>query len=199
MQPADRPARMPPLSPDLFTDETQDFFGRWTGGFFKDVASHPPLATFAHHPHLAGLYSDFNVHLLTTSTLSPKERQIAIMRTVWLCKSTYAWSSHLHTSQLLGLDTAMFRPIQRGADDPYFSEFERTILRATDDIVRDHEVSQDNWDKLIVEWDNKQMLDFLFTVGNYVMSSAVLRSTGVERQEHLRVLAAEYGEPNQTS
>lgn len=193
--PLDPPPRLPPLQPEDFTDETRTFFGRWSGGFFQDADKNPPLMTFAHHPHLADLFSQFNIHLLTTNTLPVKERQIAIMRTVWLCGSTYAWSSHLNTSTLCGLSTEMYRPIQAGPDDPYFTAFERTVLRATEELVRDHRVGDESWALLAQEWNEQQLLDFLFTVGAYVLTSGVMRSTGIQRDEQLRTLAAEFGAP----
>ena len=195
--PADPPARMPPLTPEEFTDETRAVFERWTGGIFKDADKNPPLMTYAHHPRLADLFSQFNIHLLSTSTLSVKQRQIAIMRTAWLCGATYMWSSHLNTSLRFGLEPDMFRPIQVGASDPYFTDFERTIIRATDELVANHEVGETNWNLLIAEWTYQQMLDFLFTVGAYVLTAGVMRSTGVERDQHLLALAAKYGAPKQ--
>jgi len=193
--PVDPEPRIPPLSSELFSNEVIAFFKRWTGGFFKDADKNPPLMTYAHHPQLADSFSQFNIHLLSSSTLPVKERQIAIMRTAWICKATYIWSSHLNTSLLCGLSSDMFRPIQAGADDPYFTEFERSVIRATEEFVRDHEVSSSSWDALSSHWNEQQMLDFLFTVGTYVLTAGVMRSTGVQRDEHLRTLAAQFGEP----
>jgi hypothetical protein len=39
------------------------------------------------------------------------------------------------------------------------------------------------------------MLDFLFTVGTYVMIAGVLKSTRVRRLDDLRDLAERYGAP----
>ncbi|TCM18767.1 alkylhydroperoxidase family enzyme [Novosphingobium sp. PhB165] len=196
MHQPDPAPRIPPLEPERFTEETDQFFNRWTGGFFKNADRNPVLMTFAHHPQLGDLFSQFNVHLLSTSTLPVKERQIAIMRTAWLCKARYMWSSHLNTSMLCGLSPEMFRPLQVGADDPYFTEFECSVIRATEDLVERHEVSPENWAALREEWDERQMLDFLFTVGAYVALAGVMRSTGVQRDDNLRALAAEYGAPD---
>lgn len=194
-QPADPDPRMPPLDPAQFTDETRAFFGRWTGGFFKDADKNPVLLTFAHHPQLAALFAQFNIHLLTTNTLPVRQRQIAIMRTAWICGATYMWSSHLNTSLVCGLEADMFRPVQVGAEDPWFTDFERVVVRATDELVNEHEVGADSWRQLMAEWNNQQMLDFLFTVGAYVTIAGVMRSTGVQRGPELRELAARYGAP----
>jgi 4-carboxymuconolactone decarboxylase len=192
---ADPPARLPPVRDEEFTDETRAFLGQWVGGIFKDADRNPVLRTFAHHPVLANAFSPLNVHLLSTTTLPVKERQIAIMRTAWLTKATYMWSSHLNTSLRCGLSDDMYGPIQRGAQDHYFTEFERVVMRATDELVADRMVADDTWEALRAEWDERQMLDFLFTVGCYVMVAGVMRSTGAERQDDLLELAEKYGAP----
>jgi len=191
----DPPARLPQVQPDEFTDETRAFFNQWTGGIFKDADKNPVLRTFAHHPVLANAFSPLNVHLLSENTLPVKLRQIAIMRTAWITKAAYMWSSHLNTSVRCGLSDEMFGPIQRGEDDPYFTEFERVVIRATDELVNDRYISDANWNALAAEWDRKQMLDFMFTVGCYAMVAGVMRSTGAQRQDDLLELAEKYGAP----
>lgn len=191
----DPPARLPQIQDDEFTDETRAFFGQWTGGIFKNADQNPVLRTFAHHPNLANAFSPLNIHLLSNNTLPVKERQIAIMRTAWITQATYMWSSHLQTSVSCGLSPDMYGPIQRGAHDPYFTDFERTVIRATEDLVHDRKVSDENWEALRVEWNEQQLLDFLFTVGCYVMVAGVMRSTGAERQDDLLALAEKYGAP----
>ena len=177
------------------TEPMRGFLAKWTGGIFQDADRNPVLLTFAHHPKLADLFSQLNIHLLSSNTLPVKQRQIAIMRTAWICKSTYMWSSHLRTSARAGLSPDMYLPIQRGAEDPYFSEFERLVMRATDELVNDKKLSETHWQALMQEWSNEQMLDFLFTVGVYVTVAGVMRSCGVGRRTELLELAAKYGAP----
>lgn len=195
MLPPDAPARMKPLRADELTGESRAFLDHWTGGFFANAGKNPVLLTFAHHPQLAERFSALNVHLLTTNTLPVKQRQIAIMRLAWICRATYMWSSHLNTSVLCGLDPDMFEPLKTGADDAYFTDFERNVIRATEELVNDHKIADATWNALMTEWDNRQMLDFLFTVGVYLAVAGVMRSTGVERQPDLLELARKYGAP----
>lgn len=191
----DPPARLPQIRDDQFTDETRAFFDQWTGGMFRDADTNPVLRTFAHHPALANAFSPLNIHLLAGNTLPVKLRQIAILRTAWLTKATYMWSSHLNTTVSVGCSPDMFAPVQRGPGDPYFTPFERTVMLATEELVRSHEVGDANWRALAAEWNEQQLLDFLFTVGCYVMTAGVMRSTGAERQPDLLALAEQYGAP----
>jgi 4-carboxymuconolactone decarboxylase len=192
----DPPPRMAPVRQEEMTDSMHAFLQKWSGGIFRRADSNPVLLTFAHHPHLADLFSQFNIHLLSTNTLPVKQRQIAIMRVAWICKATYMWSSHLSTSIRCGLEPEMFRPIQAGADDPYFTEFERVVIRATEELVNDRKIGDVNWRALMNEWNDQQMLDFLFTVGAYVTIAGVMRSTGVQRNPDLLELAEKYGAPS---
>lgn len=196
MASSDPPPRMPPVRQDELTDDMRAFLEKWTGGIFRGADSNPVLLTFAHHPKLADLFSQFNIHLLSTSTLPVKLRQIAIMRTAWICKAAYMWSSHLNTSIRCGLQPDMFRPIQVGAEDPYFTPFERVVIRATEELVNDRRISDASWSALTEKWNNQQMLDFLFTVGAYVTVAGVMRSTGVQRNPDLLELAERYGAPS---
>jgi hypothetical protein len=106
------------------------------------------------------------------------------------------WSSHLRTSMSFGLEPELFGPLQVGADDPYFTDFERVIIRATEELVADRLISETNWRALSAEWSNEQLLDFMFTVGAYVLIAGVMRSTGVEREPELLALAEKYGAPS---
>src|ERR1700757_546536 len=112
MPPPDPPPRMAPARPEDFTEETRAFLAKWSGGFFKDADKHPVLLTFAHHPKLADLFSQLNIHLLTSNTLPVKQRQIAIMRLAWLTGGLFMWSTHLNTSVACGLEPDMFEPIK---------------------------------------------------------------------------------------
>jgi alkylhydroperoxidase family enzyme len=193
--PLDPAPRLPPVREDEMTQPMRDFLAKWTGGIFQNADKNPVLLTFAHHPQLADLFSQLNIHVLSTNTLPVKQRQIAIMRTAWITKATYMWSSHLRTSVRSGLSPDMYQPIQNGPDDPYFTDFERAVMRATDELVNDKKVGDANWQALMAQWSNEQMLDFLFTVGVYVTVAGVMRSAGVQREADLRELAAQYGAP----
>ncbi len=195
MREPDPPARLAPLDRTQFDEEAKGFFKQWTGGIFKNADRNPVLRTFARNPPLADAFSHFNVHILSANSLPVKLRQIAIMRTAWMTGAVYMWSSHLNTSVMCGLSPEMYGPIQAGPDDPYFDPLERAVVRATDDLVLRHEVSDENWSALMSQWDDRQMLDFLFTVGCYVAIAGVMRSIGVEREQNLLELAERYGAP----
>jgi 4-carboxymuconolactone decarboxylase len=195
MLPPDPTARIAPLRPEEFSDQAKAMFARWKTGILQGADTNPVLKTLVHHPHLTDVFAPLNIHLLTTNSVPMRLRQLAIMRTAWLCKATYMWSSHMNLSLALGLEPNMFRPLQSGGQDPYFTQFERVVLCATEELVEDHKIGDVSWDALQSEWSEAQMLDFMFTVGLYVAIAGVMRSVRIERAPDLIALAEIYGAP----
>jgi len=153
------------------------------------------VRTFAHHPELARLFLTFNRHLLRTSTLEPRIRQIAIMRATWIRHATYMWSSHLRMSTLVGLSAADFEAARQGPDSPHWSPLERDVVRAVDEFNAHSVLSDATWDALAAQLDRRQMLDLLFTIGTYAMAASVINTLRIDREPELQALAAQFGAP----
>jgi len=122
-------------------------------------------------------------------------RQIAIMRVAWIKKARYVWSSHLRTSLRNGLSGEEFEPVKVGETSPYWSHEERIILRATDQAMENSDVDDATWQKLTAFLDERQVMDFLFTVGAYALLGMVCNSLRIEREDALLELAEKYGAP----
>jgi hypothetical protein len=60
-----------------------------------------------------------------------------------------------------------------------WSEFEAVLIRAADDLYNDAIISDATWDILSQHYNEKQLMDVVFTVGQYNMVSWVLNSFGV--------------------
>jgi alkylhydroperoxidase family enzyme len=57
---------------------------------------------------------------------------------------------------------------------------ERALLAATDDLNRDHFVSNASWAELKKHFTDRQCMDLVFTVGQYTQVSMILNSFGVQ-------------------
>jgi 4-carboxymuconolactone decarboxylase len=187
--------RIPRITPEEWTDGVKAMFDVLSGPSFAKNDENHVLNTFAHYPELTQPFLMFNRHILTTSTLPVRLRQIAILRVGWVRKSRYMWSSHLRTSLRRGLVGEDFAPIKEGSDSPYWNDLERLVLRATDQLIATSDLDDELWDALSVHFDRKQLLDFLFTVGCYMLMAIVLNATRIDREPDLQELAAQYGAP----
>ena len=57
---------------------------------------------------------------------------------------------------------------------------ERALLAATDDLNRDHFVSNASWAEMKKHFTDRQCMDLVFTVGQYTQVSMILNSFGVQ-------------------
>jgi alkylhydroperoxidase family enzyme len=170
--------RVMPLAEADYTDEARALFEKG----LRDGAGRPLniFATLAHHPGLLRRWLVFGAHVLGKSTLPPRERELAILRVGWLCRSEYEFGQHTRIGRAVGLTDAEIRRATEGSGASGWSDRDRCLLKATDELVRDHFVTDATWTTLEQTLELRQILDLLFTVGQYVMVSMVLNTLGVQ-------------------
>ena len=141
--------------------------------------------TLAHHPALAKRWLVFGNHVLAKSTLAPREREIAILRIGWLCRSGYEWGQHVVIARAAGLGDEEIARIAEGPEAPGWSALERALLRACDELHADAFVSDATWAALSQHLDTQQLIDLVFTVGQYTLVSMALNTLGVQPEPGL--------------
>jgi alkylhydroperoxidase family enzyme len=141
------------------------------------------LATLARHPKLLKRWNVFGNHVLFKSTLPPRDREILILRIGWLCRSGYEWGQHVAIGRRCGLTDRDFERIREGPDAPGWDPFEAALLRAADELHRDSFLSDATWSLLASRYDTRQLMDVVFTVGQYNLVSMALNSFGVQLDE----------------
>jgi 4-carboxymuconolactone decarboxylase len=135
------------------------------------------LSTLARHPALARAYLEFNTHVLAHSTLSPRVREIAVLRTVARRNCPYLWSHHIPIAQRAGLSVEEITRIEHGhpsdnADD--------AVVRAIDDIEDHCAISDDTWNVLRRHLDDRQRMDLVFTAGCYALLATAINTFGIQ-------------------
>lgn len=113
------------------------------------------------------------------NSLSERDRELVILRTGFNCGSGYEFTQHTRIGIDAGLSEAEIEAIKVGPDDPAWCENDRAMLRATDDLTRDHHVCDASWAALAFMTD-KQKMDLVMTVGQYTQVSMMLNSFGVQ-------------------
>jgi len=140
-------------------------------------------ATVANHPKLAQAWLGFARYVLSENSLPPRDREILILRIGWLCQAEYEWGQHSRLARTVGLTDEEIRRIAKGPDAPGWSEHERALLRATDELRKDAFIHDATWAKLAEAYTTHQLMDVVFTVGEYNLVSMALRTFGVQREE----------------
>lgn len=140
------------------------------------------LKTMMRNMPLLESWNPLAAHLMSRSSLSPRQREILIMRVAWKTGSDYEWGQHVLMSRDAGLTAEDHRRIKAGADDPGWSALEVALIRAADELVETRCIGDTTWASLAAELGETQLLDVIFTVGQYTMLAMALNTIGVERE-----------------
>ena len=171
--------RITPLDVDALDDDHLEVLSPF-------IARGPVLnifLTLARAPKaLAGFLKWANYILSGRNSLGPRDRELAILRTGFNCKSGYEWTQHCAIGLDCGLtQTEIFR-IKAGPDAEGWEDRDRAILRTVDDLTSGFFVSTNRWNSLGFFTD-RQKMDLVLTVGQYTQVSMLLNSFGVQLED----------------
>ena len=147
---------------------------------------HNVFRTLANHADLYRRWLPFGNHVLYKSTLPPREREILILRIGHLCRSDYEFAHHAEIGGRAGLSPDEIARIRVGSQAPGWSEHERALIRAADELYADQFICDETWAALAKTYNEHQLMDAVFTVGMYMLVSMALNSFGVQLEESYR-------------
>ena len=131
--------RIPPTTDQDWDDETR--------ALVEGLGRLNIFATLAHHPKLMKRWLVFGNHVLNKSTLPVRERELAILRVGWRCDSEYEFGQHTIIGQRAGItDDEVARLCTESLDG--WSSADAAIVRAADELVADHTLSDATWAEL---------------------------------------------------
>jgi len=139
------------------------------------------LALLARYPALAKAFLTFNKHLLSSSTLPGRVRELVILRISWLRRAEYEWAQHAFLAEKrAGVPRQEIEAVKEGANASVWSPLEAAILRAVDELSADAFVSDATWEVLSAGLDQRQLMDLVFTVGAYDLLAMAFNTFGLE-------------------
>jgi alkylhydroperoxidase family enzyme len=170
--------RVTPLPPGEWNDEQRELLTRGNPSRVLNV-----FATLVRHQDLYRRWMPFANHVLFKSTLPPREREMAILRVGWLCRSGYEFHQHTRIGKQCGLSDAEIERLKYSPDATGWTEAESALLRAVDDLHGDQFIGEETWQLLGKHYDTRQIIDLVFAVGQYTLVSMALNSFGVQIEE----------------
>lgn len=144
------------------------------------------LGLLAHHPELATAYHHFAGHVLFASTLTPRQRELLVLRVAVVRGSAYEWAQHAvlaGDADISDAELEHLRSVPGVSGD--WAPFEAALLTAADELVRDARLSDGTWTTLAAELDIQQLMDVVFTVGAYDLLAMAFRTFGVDLDDDL--------------
>jgi len=140
--------------------------------------------TLMNHPDAMKGFMGWGSYVLSKkNSLPAREREIVILRIGFLCGSGYEWTQHRAIGERAGLTAIEIEAIKVGSQAPNWSGADAALLAATDDLHKDHFVSEASWAALREHFSPTQCMDVVFTAGQYTQVSMILNSLGVQLDE----------------
>jgi alkylhydroperoxidase family enzyme len=144
------------------------------------------LGMFAHHPALTRAFNTFNGHILFSTTLTIRHRELVVLRVAHRRDAAYEWAQHVLLAGDAGITDDEIERVTQGPDAPGWSPLERAIVGAVDELLDDALIADATWAVLAGELDDEQLIDLVFTVGAYDLVAMAFRTFGVQLDEDLR-------------
>jgi len=163
---------------------------QWTDVHKQRVAKYLPverpgngMGTLLTVPELVDGMMPFQNYITRDSSLSPRHREILILRTAWLLNNEYVWSEHAAIARKAGLTSDQLRRVAQGPDARGWDAFEATLLRLADQLFRNSSVTDATWKALASAYDMYHLMDAVMTVTDFTSVSLMYNSLGVQPDE----------------
>ncbi len=130
----------------------------------------------ARHAALLTAWMPFRNHVVTSSTLAPRQRELLILRTAVNCNAQYEWAHHVMRGRKAGLSDDEIQRVKNDPESATWPEAEKALLKAADECWCDAIVSDPTYAALAAHFDDRQLLDILATVGMYITLATMINT-----------------------
>ena len=141
------------------------------------------FTTLSRHRRLFRPWLRFAGRLMPGGKLPRRDTELVILRVSVNCGCDYEWGHHVPLGKRAGLEDADIARVAEGPDAGGWSEHERAVLRAVDELARDRVISEPTWNALRASYDERQLIELCMLAGHYEMLAGTLNSLGVQPDE----------------
>lgn len=142
----------------------------------------PPAVflTLGRHRRLFWAWLHFAGRLMPGGRLSRRESELVIVRVAARRRSPYELEQHRRLARRAGLSADEVAAVEAAADHAGFTDRERLLLRATDELLADQDLSDALWAELGERFDDRERIEVVMLVGHYAMLATALHALRVQ-------------------
>lgn len=168
-----RPPRIPPMTAEemgsLGKDAADMVWNLRAALSLPQTGTLPEfITTMLRHPGLYQTHLALGLFLFK-GAMTVRDRELAILRTGWLCQAPYEWGEHVKIGRnLAGVTDEEIRRVMTGSSADGWSEHERALLRAVEELYADAMISDETWAVLAKNLNQQQLIELPVLVGQYM-------------------------------
>jgi 4-carboxymuconolactone decarboxylase len=184
--------RLPQLAPEEMSEEarallavTVERMADSEAGAGRGVRTKPLpiLAVMAHHPTFLGPFLEWATAVAQRGRITKREQEILALRVALHCRSEFEWGHHVVFGRATGMTDDDLDRIVAGADAPGWSPAEAALVRTADELTSACDISDATWAVLRAHYDDAQLAEIPFVVGQYTMLSMFANGLGVALED----------------
>ena len=168
--------RIPPIKPGDWDDAQRAVLEP----FAKQNRLYNIYSTLGHNPTALQAFLAWGGYVLRKTVLVPRARELVILRVGYLCRAGYEWAQHSRLGQQAGLSADELTRIKIGPSADEWSDDDRLLLQATDELHHHYFVSDATWQGLLATLGERSTMDLIFVVGHYTQVCMILNSFGIQ-------------------
>jgi 4-carboxymuconolactone decarboxylase len=137
------------------------------------------MAILGLQPDLLGPFLGWAAALALHGVLSHRDHELLALRVAATCGSEFEWAEHVEYARAAAVSDEEIACVTKPVDDGAWSEGERALLHAVDELTANHDVTDETWGVLARHYDEAALVEILFVVGQYTMLSMVANAAGL--------------------
>ena len=132
-----------------------------------------PFSVLMHSPGLAQKVMEAGAHVRLKSTLSPVEREIAIIAVSREKDARYEWAAHVKAGRAAGMREELIEAVRHRQDVGALEPDERDIVLFVRQLLQTNKVERALFDQLVKRHGERWVVELAATVGQYQYISAI--------------------------
>jgi alkylhydroperoxidase family enzyme len=120
-----------------------------------------------HDPELLRQFRTMMPFFMIDGLLSPRDRELAILRLAWLRQLPFVWGEHVVIGKRIGLTADEIERVTQGSTADGWSGHERAVVLATEELVANAMISDQTWAILAKTLTEGQLVELPVLVGQY--------------------------------
>jgi 4-carboxymuconolactone decarboxylase len=141
------------------------------------------IEVLAHRPPMLSSFLTWARILAREGVLSRHDHEILALRASINCRSPFEWGEHLIFARMSGLTDDDIDRIAAGPDAPGWQPHEAALMRCADQLHHGCQIDDATWAVLASRYDEAQLVEIVYVVGQYTMLSMVANGLRVDVPE----------------
>ncbi|MBW8783788.1 MAG: carboxymuconolactone decarboxylase family protein [Novosphingobium sp.] len=182
------PPRIEPLAQDELGAREWEVILRLreTIDFPRDAPVSPIFRTLCRHPDFFLTFLEPGIQFFSVSALTERDRELAILRTGWLCGAPFEFGEHVGRARRIGMTSEEIERVTQGSAAAGWDERDAAVLRAVEELHADAMIADATWAVLARHMDERQLIELPILIGHYHLAAFVQNSLRFALNPHNR-------------